>query len=345
MKPSFHPHLVNGVSGDPALYIEFMFEPRAMLFDLGELTSLPSRKILRLSDVFVSHTHMDHFIGFDHLLRIMVGRDKQVRLYGPPGIIEQTAHKLAAYTWNLVENYQDDFTLSLLEVHPDASARRARFRCRSGFAREEQDEIRIKDDLVLDEGNLQVRCTLLDHKIPCLAFALEERQHVNVWKNRLDEKGLPTGPWLHTLKQAVLQNEPDDTPVLVPGKGGERRMSLGELKRDILRIVPGQKIGYVVDTLYSEDNARRIIALMRGAEQLFIETPFLQRDAAHAADRYHLTARQAGELARRAGVKRCIPFHFSPRYAEEEGTLVDEAQSAFKAGSGAIAPPATGGAA
>jgi len=328
MKPSFHPQLVNGTGGDPSLYIEFMFEGRAILFDLGDLAALPSRKILRISHVFVSHTHMDHFIGFDRLLRIMVGRDKRLSLYGPPGFIDQVAHKLAAYTWNLVENYQVDLILRVLEVHPDGLMRRARFRCRSGFAHEELDAASIDNGLLLDEGNLQVRCTLLDHKIPCLAFALQEQRHVNVWKNRLDEMGLPTGPWLHVLKQLVLHNEPDDTPIAVPG-GGDRTLTLGELKRDILHIVPGQKIGYVVDALYNEDNARRIAALMRGAEQLFIETPFLQRDAAHAASRYHLTARQAGELARRSGVKRCIPFHFSPRYAGEEGMLIDEVQTAF----------------
>lgn len=333
MKPSYHPQLVNGTCGDPALYIEFMFEGRAMLFDLGDLTPLPSRKILRISDIFVSHTHMDHFIGFDRLLRIMVGRDKQLSLYGPPGLIAQVAHKLAGYTWNLVENYQADFTLSVTEVHLDSTAQRACFRCRSGFQREDLGTVSINDGMLLNEGNLQVRCAVLDHKIPCLAFALEERQHVNVWKNRLEERGLPTGPWLHALKQAVLSNEPDQTLIPIPwhnrGQACERHLSLGELKRDILRIVPGQKIGYVVDTLYNEDNARRIIELLQGAEQLFIEAPFLQRDAAHAAARYHLTARQAGTLARLARTKHCIPFHFSARYTGQEYLLMHEAQSAF----------------
>lgn len=333
MKPSYHPQLVNGCRGDPALYIEFMFERRALLFDLGDLTRLPSRKILRISDIFVSHTHMDHFIGFDHLLRMMVGRDKRVSLYGPAGLIEQVAHKLAAYTWNLVENYQADFTLSVTEIHADGDAARARFRCRSGFRREEYEQLAGNDGLLLNEGNLRVRCAVLDHKIPCLAFALQEQRHVNVWKNRLAERGLPTGPWLHALKAAVLRDEPDRTTILISGQNqgqpSATTISLGELKKDILRIVPGQKIGYVVDTLYNEDNARRIVELVEGADQLFIETPFLQRDAAHAAARYHLTAYQAGTLARQARVKQCIPFHFSARYSGEEDTLREEAAAAF----------------
>ena len=111
--------------------------------------------------------------------------------------------------------------------------------------------------------------------------------------------------------------------------GATQHITLGELKTDILRIVPGQKIGYVVDTLYSEANARRIIALVQGADQLFIEAPFLQRDAAHAAARYHLTAHQAGTLARQAAVKNCTPFHFSARYSGQDETLLAEALSAF----------------
>lgn len=330
MKPSFHPQLVNGVSGDPALYIEFMFAARAILFDLGDLTALPSRKILHISDVFVSHTHMDHFIGFDQLLRIMAGREKRLRLYGPPNIIAQTGHKLAAYTWNLVENYEADFVIEVTEVHPNGRAQRARFRCRSGFAREELEPVATADGLLLNEGNLQVSCVMLDHKIPCLAFALQERWHVNVWKNRLEEHGLSTGPWLHHLKDMVLGNAPDDTIIPVPGAAGVANFRLGDLKRDILRIVPGQKIGYVVDTLCNEDNAQRIVALMQDAEQLFIEAPFLQRDVGHAAARYHLTARQAGELARRAGARRCIPFHYSARYSDNEAALYEEAMSAFQ---------------
>ena len=40
--------LINGRTGDPALYIETLFEKRAILFDLGDITSLSPRKIRRL---------------------------------------------------------------------------------------------------------------------------------------------------------------------------------------------------------------------------------------------------------------------------------------------------------
>lgn len=335
MKPLFQPQLVNDPFGDPALYIEFLFEHRALMFDLGDLRALASRKILRLSDVFVSHTHMDHFIGFDQIVRVCLGRQRRIRFYGPPGFIEHVGHRLGGYTWNLVQNYETDFTVSATELHPDGHAERALFRCRSGFEREDDAHIQSTGGVLLDEESFRVHAAVLDHRIPCLGFALEEKQHINVWKNRLDALGLPTGPWLRELKQAVRRDAPEETPFEVQwhDHDGEhvRSMTLGELKHGVLSLEEGQKIAYVVDAVYSPDNAARIIRLAHGADLFFLEAAFLDEHAHRAAATYHLTARQAGELAARAGVKRLVPFHFSARYEGEAAPLEREAQKAFAA--------------
>jgi ribonuclease Z len=147
---------------------------------------------------------------------------------------------------------------------------------------------------------------------------------------------LPVGSWLTDLKATVRRGEPDQTPFLVSwaeaGKRQERTALLGELKSEILRIAPGQKLAYVTDASYSSANAERIIELAQGADGLFIETPFLDQDADIAARKCHLTAAQAGLLARRAGVKEVVPFHFSPRYLGRERELREEVQRAFSRG-------------
>jgi ribonuclease Z len=66
-----------------------------------------------------------------------------------------------------------------------------------------------------------------------------------------------------------------------------------------------------------------------GADILFIECAFLEADAAHGARKNHLTARQAGTLARRARVNRLEPCHFSTRYSDHGDLLSKEAQAAF----------------
>jgi ribonuclease Z len=333
MKPLFHPRLVNDPFGDPGLYVDFLFERRALLFDLGDLSPLSARQLLRVTHAFVSHTHMDHFAGFDSLLRVLLGREKTVHLFGPPGFVDRVEHKLAAYTWNLVANYESNLVFRVTEVHPDGTAVRADFHTRTGFRRQPDPSPALAEGLLLDEDTFLVRATFLDHQIPCLAFALEEKFHVNVWKNGLEELGLPTGPWLRELKSAVARGEPDAAPVPVRwrenGTVRERVVSLGELKEKVLRIVPGQKLAYVTDAAYHAANARAILDLARGADLLFIESAFLHEEEERAAEKRHLTARQAGLLAREAGARRLIPFHFSPKHAEEGERLLREALEAF----------------
>lgn len=247
MRPLFHPHLINGASGDPALHVDFQFHRRALLFDLGDIHACSPRKILRVSDIFVSHTHMDHFIGFDAVLRICLGREKSLRLFGPPGFIAQVGHKLNAYSWNLVRRYASELVLDVTEAHSDGRALHTRFRCRNAFLPEELEASKIVDGVLREEPEFRVRCAFLDHDIPCLAYVVEEQAHVNVWKNRVAELGLPPGPWLRELKLAVLSGKPDDTPFIVrwqeDGKPFARGFSLGELKTSMLQLTAGGKLG------------------------------------------------------------------------------------------------------
>ena len=334
MRPTFHPHLVNGSTGDPVLFVDCLFEHRALMFDLGDIRALPPRKLMRLSHVFVTHAHMDHFIGFDWLLRILLGREKNLHLFGPPGFLEQVEYKLRAYTWNLVRNYLSDFTLLVNEFDGDGAVRRASFHCRNEFRREDEPSVVCPDNVLMSEPAMQVRCALLDHGgIPCLAYTLQEQAHVNVWKNRLQELGLPVGAWLRDMKQAVLRSEPEQSQIRVSWREDdvqrERLVSLAELK-PALRIVPGQKIAYVTDVAWHQDNVARIIELASNTDLLYIEAVFMECDTEHGRRKFHLTARQAGEIARLAKAGSVIPMHFSPRYqGADRIALRAELEAAF----------------
>jgi ribonuclease Z len=333
MTPQFHPFLINDPVDDPGLYIDFLFERRAILFDLGDLSRLSPRKLLRISHIFISHTHVDHFIGFDQLVRIFLGRDKTITLYGPAGFVDQVGHRLAGYTWNLVENYPTDFTVVAVEVTGDGSASSAEFHCRKGFRRKDRPPVTLEEGVLLDEETFSIRCAHLDHRTTSLAFCLEEKQHVNVMKNRLADLGLEVGPWLAQLKRAVIGGKPDDADVIAWSRaaGGweERIFRLGELKGQVLQVVPGQKIAYVTDVAFSPANGEKIVALACGADYLFIESTFLDEEADRAREKFHLTAAQAGSFARRAGVARVTPFHFSAKYKGEGYRLERELAEAF----------------
>lgn len=333
MRRTFHPALANGPDGDPALLVRIRGSRRSLLFDLGEIPTLSPRELLTISHIFVSHAHMDHFAGFDRLLRVALGRERPIHLFGPEGFIDRVGHKLGGYTWNLAESYTNDFRLEVTEVPASGPSRHARFRVQTGFRREEGDSKSHPDGKLVAEPTLEVRAAVLDHHTPCLAFALTEPEHLNIWPNRLAERGLVTGDWLDTFKEAVRRGEPDDRAIPVAWREGADKpatLPLGELRETILSRSRGQKVAYVVDSLFSEPNATHITELAAGADRLYIETAFLEEDAGRAQATRHLTASQAGELARRAGVGELVPFHFSSRYQGRYSELEAQARAAFR---------------
>lgn len=337
MNPSFSSYLVNDVFGDPGVYVEIRWSKRALLFDLGHNDGLGPTRLLRASEIFVSHTHMDHFIGFDAVLRVALGRGKTLRLFGPPGLIDNVQGKLRGYTWNLVDGYP--LTIEIREFHPQET-REACFHAGTGFQRSEQPArppVPQSDHqlfTVLEDPMFTVKAVALNHRIPSFAYSLEEQFHINVNKQKLHEAGLPVGAWLKDVKQYIWQGQPDNfrfTATLYDEhRRDEREFVLGEVRERFLTISRGQKIAYVVDARYDKENEEKIVALARGADLFYCESPYLDADADKARDRYHLTARQAGLMARKAQVRDLVVFHFSPRYTGQGDALEREAMEAFQ---------------
>lgn len=330
----FEARLVNEAFGDPGLYVDFRDQRRALLFDLGDITRLPPRNLMRVSHAFVTHAHMDHFAGFDHLLRVVLGRKERVALFGGPGFVDQVEHKFRAYSWNVVHRYEVAFVVVACEMNTDGSTKRASFSSRNQFEREELEPPVVDGDVVHEEATFRVRGRFVDHDIPCISYALEEKAHVNVAGDRVKELGVTPGPWLRELKDAILAGAADATPIALRWKDreGEHEQvrTVAELRHVVLDVVPGRRVGYVTDLRFSEGNVEQLRALLTGVDMLFIECVFLQADVDHATRKNHLTARQAGTIARIVGAKAVIPFHFSPRYEGREGELVREAARAWE---------------
>ena len=91
-----------------------------------------------------------------------------------------------------------------------------------------------------------------------------------------------------------------------------------------------QKITYLTDIAGTPENYDKAIRLAEHSDHLFIEAAFLDRDRNAARKKFHLTAKEAGEIARLAGVKHYTLFHFSPRYDHMAEDIEKEAREAFQ---------------
>jgi ribonuclease BN (tRNA processing enzyme) len=312
--------LVNGVFGDSLLHLRLRHQRRSMLFDLGEGARLPARVAHQVSDVFITHAHIDHIAGFLWLLRARIGEFSVCRLYGPPGLAGNIEGLTRGILWDRVGDRGPRFVVT--EVH-DTQLRR--FRVQAGCrGAEPLDEQEAADGVLLAEPGFQVRAVSLSHGSPVLAFAFEPMQQINIRKDRLQAQGLDPGPWLGELKRH-LQAGAIAASVRLPDGRIESAQALAE---ELVLITPGKKLAYATDFADTETNRRRIVALARGAHTLFCEATFREVDAEQAARTAHLTTRACGEIAAAAGVARLVPFHFSRRYERDPAPLYEEIAAA-----------------
>jgi ribonuclease Z len=306
--------------------VDFLDEGRSVLVDLGELRHVASRKLLRVERAIVTHTHVDHFVGFDHLLRLCLRREKELVLTGPPGFLRNVRGKIQGYTWNLIARYP----VRLVAEEVDGDTIRSELYTGAGGMEPEPLPPRRFAGTLHAERLFTMHGALFDHGIPVLGAALREVEHVSVNRDRLTRLGLAAGPWLRELKQAVRRSDPMDVEIVAKlASGGERAFQRGDLAAEIILRGRGQRIAYLTDLRGTPENLERAAELARDADLLVCEAAFLHQDEALARERHHLTARQAGELARAAGAARLAPFHVSPRYLGREQEILDEAAAAF----------------
>ena len=316
--------LVNGVFGDPLLHLRLCHQGRSLLFDLGQGTRLSARVAHQVTDVFVSHAHMDHIGGFLWLLRSRIGDFPPCRIYGPPGLAQHIAGFIRGILWDRVGEEGPCFEVA--ELHAD---RLQRFRIQAGRGQCEQlDSIEIANGVICDEAGFRIRAVTLDHhQVPVIAYAFEPARQLNIRKNRLLSRGLEPGPWLTELKQQLRADNANATIELPDGT----RQTAAALGAELVLVTPGKKLAYATDLADTSANREHLLALARHAHTFFCEAPFLHAHSEQARRTGHLTARACGEIAAAAGVARLVPFHFSRRYSARPQAIYAEIESVCSA--------------
>ncbi|HHC72554.1 MAG TPA: hypothetical protein ENK54_06610 [Thiotrichales bacterium] len=313
--------LVNGVFGDPALHLRLRHAGRSLLFDLGEVGHLSARLAHQVSDVFISHAHMDHLAGFQWLLRSRLGEFPPCRIYGPPGLARHLAAFVESFLWDRIGGRGPLFEIT--ELHGQTLRR---WRLQAGIpGMQELSACPTADGVLHEENGFRIRALELDHHTTVLAFAFEPAREIRVRRDRLQALDLEPGPWLRRLKEAILGREPE---IPVPLPDGRVRPA-GELAEELLLIRPGKRLVYATDLADTPHNRSRLIPFARHAHTFFCESPFLQRDAENAIRNGHLTTRACAGIAAAAEVGVLVPFHFSRRYQANPEAVYDELGTGF----------------
>lgn len=325
--------LVNGLGGDPAVLVQLNQSSDCVLFDAGSLDVLSNRELLRIRVVAVSHTHLDHFIGFDRLIRVNVPHFRTVELVGPTGIIDQLKNKLNAYTWNLLSPGQLNFVVH--EVGASGHVTAVRITNDNNF-----DPIPLQlYEQKLGQGSTnhsQINLTsissvilsavVVDHGTDVLSFCLSTLPSFVVSKTALTDLNLTPGRWINQLQTLVASGRRDGT-IDVFGQN----MEISRLAEDVLTERAGERIAYVTDLIFSPENLVRLKNLMgAGVDLLICESNFLHCDRSRAHKKFHLTTRQAALLAAALQAKHLQVFHLSNIYSDRLGAVEQEAMDAFE---------------
>jgi ribonuclease Z len=134
---------------------------------------------------------------------------------------------------------------------------------------------------------------LLSHPVESYGYRLTEPDGRRMLPALLAERGIG-GPDVGRLQREGVLN--------------------GVALEDVSEPRAGQRFAFVMDTRLCDG----VYALAEGCDLLVIESTFLDEDQSLATDHGHLTAGQAGRVARDARVRHLVLTHFSQRYSDPD---------------------------
>ena len=168
----------------------------------------------------------------------------------------------------------------------------------------------VSPGLVLSRPGWRLSAVPVAHRATeSLGYLFEEEARRALLPGRLDGRGVPEGPERAVLARGlpvVLADGRSVTPEMVQGPD-----------------VPGAKLAIIGDV----EEVASLVEPVRRADALVIEATFLERDAALARSRGHLTAAAAARLACEAEIGELLLTHISGRYQAAE--ILAEASAVF----------------
>ena len=320
------PNFFSGLLDDPVMFINVRPTGRGILLDCGQIHHLAKRVLRSIDALFVSHAHMDHLMGFDHLLRHVHVAPRSIAVYGPPGIAERISHKLAGYDWNLTE--ETWCTIVVYEVHP-RQVEQFEFAGSRGFTSRHLQTLPRHDRVIYQTRHLKVEAEICDHKIPVLIFRVTEARSFLLDRQRLLEEGLLPGPWLKDLEKRFYADSLDTGPMEIWKETGEGHTvetvdNAEVLYRKICRDVSPASIGYISDVGMTPENLSQVCDLMSGVTLLVSECTFLAEDEEKARISSHLCTTDLNRISRQIKPGLLLPMHLSKSYISDTQRLYAE---------------------
>jgi len=180
---------------------------------------------------------------------------------------------------------------------------------RGGEPSIEVDFVEVRPGVILEDDTFEVVAFPVVHRGPSLGYLFREKPRRPFLNERAETLGVPQGPERRCLVAGEAVTLPDGRVIHPDDVLGPPRA--------------GACLAHVGDAGQTES----LEAAVRGADMLVIEATYLRREADLAHRFAHLTAAQAAQLARDAGVHRLVLTHVSRRYREAE--VLDEARAIF----------------
>lgn len=302
---------------DISISVQLDNHPWSYICECGDASNWTVKEVQNANAVFISHTHIDHFVNFDMVIRHQIGIQRRVVICGPKGIAAQVQAKLKSYTWNLIEKgaivyeireMRSETEIKVFELEPPTW--------------ELIEKTTLKNNILFQEKNFVVTGILLDHKTPTLAYKFKE---VDTVKIDLQASGFRGGKWVKILKEAFEQDNPEQ-PITI-----EEKTYLAKDLFHLLHLQKGDSVGVIMDHAANSENHAKIIQHFPNCQKVFIESFYKNEDQAFAETNYHSYAAMSGKVMRAAGVLNAVPVHFSRKYgAEDIEGLIKEFEVALK---------------